>query len=81
MPKEKKKHREQGMCVDNRKLNAVTITLPNVLPLTEDILSSLQDKRVFATLDSKERVSSTPPRTRSEKVCGICDSGWSVVVS
>jgi len=46
-----KKSGEQRMCIDYRKLNAVTVTNPNVLPLIEDILNSLQDKKIFTTLD------------------------------
>ena len=46
-----KKTGERRMCIDFRKLNAVTKTVPNSLPLIEDILDNLHGKAVFTTLD------------------------------
>ena len=46
-----KKNGEKRMCIDYRRINAVTKTLPNQLPLIEDILDNLQGKQVFTSLD------------------------------
>lgn len=46
-----KKNGEKRLCVDYRRLNAVTKSVPNNLPLIEDILDNLHGKTVFSSLD------------------------------
>lgn len=49
----KKKDGTQRFCVDFRRVNAVTITMPTVLPTISETLRDLGTAKVFSTIDLK----------------------------
>lgn len=78
-----KKTGDKRMCVDFRRLNAVTKSVGNSLPLIEDILDNLQGKTTFTTLDLRSGYWQLGVERESRKLTAFQADGetyeWNVV--